>query len=170
MALAWCAPCGRISSTLEWKQFFPMAFFHDMGPPWCFHGAPPWCPPCGGISFTLDWTFFLAWRSSLTWCSHGAVCGRVSLLLEMEPNFSHSALPWHGAPMALHHGALHVEILFNIRMDTISTMAFLYGMALPWRPHGALQSISVVLHYAICIFMWRTAIYVCLMWRPATRL
>ena len=38
----WClhgTPYGRVSSTLEWKHFFPMALFHDMAHPWRPHGA-----------------------------------------------------------------------------------------------------------------------------------
>ena len=63
--------------------------------------------------------------------------------------------------MALHHSALYVEILFNARMDTISTMTLLHGMTLPLSPHGTLMAQAWCIHGAPMAlskaFPWRYA-------------
>ena len=89
--------------------------------------APLWRSLFGSISSTLDWNPFfrmaLAWRTM--WKS----------LLSVRNGTTFP--PW------LFHGALLVDFLFNVRLDTISSLTLLKGMALPWRPHGARRSAGV---------------------------
>ena len=39
--------------------------------------------------------------------------------------------------MVLFHGALLMKFLFNVRLDTISNLTLLKGMAFTWRERGA---------------------------------
>ena len=88
--------------------------------------APPWHSLFGSISSTLAWNPFsrmaLAWHTmwkSLLSVRNGTIFP-----------------PW------LFHGALVVDVLFNVRLDTISSLILLKGMALPWRPRGAGMALS----------------------------
>ena len=139
--------------------------------------APPW-----RSTMALHmWKYFFYVRLESSFL-HGAPCGRVSSALQMEPNFH------HGAPMVLFHGAFLVEFLFNVRMDTISSLTLLKGMALPWRGRGAPitpawcghgapnappwreRGAFVALHHAICFFTCSSAMFIGVSWRPTMRM
>ena len=98
-------------------------------------------PPCrslfGSISSTLDWNLFsrmaLAWRTM--WKSLLSVTNGTTFP------------PWRSSMTWRSYGALLVDFLFNLRLDTISSLTLLKGMALPWRTtwrlHGAWHGAGV---------------------------
>ena len=128
-----------------WKYFLYVrleTFFSHVAPPW--HGARV-------VPHVEEFPYRWKWNQ-----------------ISPMALFHDMALPWRSTmvPFIWNFYSTLDWIQFPPWLSYTAWREYGASVALAWRPHGALQGISVALRYAICIFTWCTVLFICVSWRP----